>query len=203
MIKKNELWKPIFKDVNKPRNVKKKKSNKNQKRRKIRLIQMIQDRLSKYIKENTDIKGETIPKLKIIEIFAQHNLIDGKTFRGTGLLNDRIHQIARQIWTDIPEELEQKIIKLPKKKIDVKTNDFLATYEWRKLRYEVIKKYGRKCMCCGLTPDDGIKIHVDHIKPRKTHPELALDINNLQLLCEICNHGKGNWDESDWRKQSI
>lgn len=76
---------------------------------------------------------------------------------------------------------------------------FLDSYEWRSLRMRVIKKFGRRCQCCGATPEDGIKIHVDHIKPRKTHPELALAEDNLQVLCEDCNHGKGNWDSTDWR----
>lgn len=43
-------------------------------------------------------------------------------------------------------------------------------------------------------------MNVDHIKPRKTHPHLALDPSNLQVLCDVCNHGKGNWDKTDWRK---
>ena len=76
--------------------------------------------------------------------------------------------------------------------------DFLDSYEWRKLRMQAIKKYGNKCMCCGSEPPD-VVINVDHIKPRKKYPELALDINNLQILCNPCNHGKGNWDETDWR----
>lgn len=80
-----------------------------------------------------------------------------------------------------------------------KSDAFLNSYEWRKLRMEVIKKYGARCQCCGATPEDGIKINVDHIKPRRTHPHLALDIRNLQVLCNPCNHGKGNWDNSDWR----
>jgi 5-methylcytosine-specific restriction endonuclease McrA len=45
----------------------------------------------------------------------------------------------------------------------------------------------------------GINSHVDHIKPRKTHPHLALDFDNLQILCEDDNHGKANWDSTDWR----
>jgi 5-methylcytosine-specific restriction endonuclease McrA len=79
------------------------------------------------------------------------------------------------------------------------TDAFLQTYEWRRVRMEAIKKYGSRCQCCGATPADGVKMNVDHIKPRKLYPALALDINNLQVLCEECNHGKGNWDMTDWR----
>jgi hypothetical protein len=80
------------------------------------------------------------------------------------------------------------------------TDDFLQTYEWRKLRMVVIRKRGAKCECCGATPADGVTvINVDHIKPRRKHPELALEESNLQVLCHVCNHGKGNWDQTDWR----
>ncbi len=81
-------------------------------------------------------------------------------------------------------------------------DEFLQTYEWRRLRYAAIVQHERKCMACGRTPADGISLHVDHIKPRKTHPELALCLNNLQILCHECNHGKGNWDQTDWRSET-
>ena len=42
-------------------------------------------------------------------------------------------------------------------------------------------------------------MNVDHIKPRKKFPELALVEDNLQVLCGACNHGKGNWDQTNWR----
>ena len=64
---------------------------------------------------------------------------------------------------------------------------------------QALKKYGARCMCCGATPAGGAVMNVDHIKPRKLFPDLALDINNLQILCHDCNHGKGNWDQTDWR----
>lgn len=35
-------------------------------------------------------------------------------------------------------------------------------------------------------------IHVDHIKPRSTFPQLEMDINNLQILCVDCNMGNPN-----------
>lgn len=81
----------------------------------------------------------------------------------------------------------------------VTSDAFLSTYAWRKLRMEALKKYGPRCQCCGATPADGAVMNVDHIKPRKKWPSLALDLNNLQVLCHDCNHGKGNWDETDWR----
>lgn len=84
--------------------------------------------------------------------------------------------------------------------VDVTTTAFLDTFEWRKLRMEALKKYGPKCMCCGATPATGAVMNVDHVKPRKLFPALALDINNLQILCHECNHGKGNWDQTDWRQ---
>jgi hypothetical protein len=119
--------------------------------------------------------------------------------------------VIRKITIDVEEKPRQitpknlsYLEKMPSKPIVIKPKDyskanFLKSYEWRKLRMEALIKYGRKCVCCGATPETGAVMNVDHIKPRKTHPELALDINNLQVLCSDCNHGKGNWDSTDWR----
>ena len=86
--------------------------------------------------------------------------------------------------------------------IHTASDAFLMTYEWRKVRMEALKKYGAKCQCCGATPAQGAVMNVDHIKPRKLFPHLALDLNNLQVLCHDCNHGKGNWDMTDWRERN-
>lgn len=61
---------------------------------------------------------------------------------------------------------------------------------WRILRGEVIRKEGGVCRNCGKRAI-GKSAHVDHIKSRRTHPELALDITNLQLLCIQCHMRKG------------
>lgn len=76
---------------------------------------------------------------------------------------------------------------------------FYKTLEWRSLRYLALKNCGGRCMCCGNRPGDGIVLHVDHIKPRHSHPRLALVLDNLQVLCSDCNIGKGGWDDTDWR----
>lgn len=90
---------------------------------------------------------------------------------------------------DFPNDVDLTVI----------NDSFLKTYEWRRVRMVVLNKYGSRCQCCGATPKDGAVMNVDHIKPRRLFPQLALDLNNLQILCHDCNHGKGNWDMTDWR----
>lgn len=77
---------------------------------------------------------------------------------------------------------------------------FYETDEWKRLRYRVLQHYGGRCMCCGATAKDGVKIHVDHIKPKSKSPDLALEFSNMQVLCEPCNMGKSNIDSTDWRE---
>lgn len=81
----------------------------------------------------------------------------------------------------------------------IQSKEFLQSFEWRALRLEVLKRDKMKCQCCGASPKTGAVMNVDHIKPRKYFPELALDPGNLQTLCVECNHGKGNWDHTDFR----
>ncbi len=91
---------------------------------------------------------------------------------------------------------KQKGKKAPKESF----KGFYMSKEWRALRIRVMERYGCKCMMCGRSPKDhGIVIHVDHIKPKSKYPHLALDFNNLQLLCEDCNIGKSNLYDTDWR----
>jgi len=76
---------------------------------------------------------------------------------------------------------------------------FYETREWRELRYLALRNTDARCECCGATAKDGVKIHVDHIQPRYKRPDLSLSLDNLQVLCEDCNFGKGAWDTTDWR----
>jgi len=85
--------------------------------------------------------------------------------------------------------------------IKVASAGFLRSLEWRELRQKVIERYGAKCMCCGYTSNDKSRIHVDHIKPRSLYPSLALDFENLQVLCRACNKAKGNKHSTDYRQK--
>lgn len=78
-------------------------------------------------------------------------------------------------------------------------NTFYTSWEWRQLRYVFIKTKNRRCSCCGTTPDHGIRIVVDHIKPIRYFWHLRLEYKNLQLLCDECNMGKGSWDQTNWK----
>lgn len=78
---------------------------------------------------------------------------------------------------------------------------FYQSWEWKELRYKVLVKYGAVCMVCGATKETD-RICVDHIKPRSKYPELALDEDNLQVLCNSCNMGKSNKHELDHRPKA-
>ena len=50
------------------------------------------------------------------------------------------------------------------------------------------------CSECGLHIKNFLDVTVDHIQPRSKYPELALDIENLCVLCRRCNSQKGDRD---------
>lgn len=101
---------------------------------------------------------------------------------------------------DIPKPKIKKAKRKKYKKKATNYKDFYSSREWRQLRVRVLQKYECKCMMCGRSPKvHGVVLHVDHIKPRSKHPELELDITNLQVLCEDCNLGKSNRYDTDYR----
>lgn len=56
-------------------------------------------------------------------------------------------------------------------------------------RFEVFKRDGFTCGYCGRTPDDGVKLEVDHITPLSGGG--GDEITNLVTSCWDCNRGKG------------
>lgn len=83
---------------------------------------------------------------------------------------------------------------LPEQDIELQKSNQKRTprnINWR-LRAMVLMKDGAKCKLCGTTPQDGAKLHVDHIVPWANGGETVFE--NLQILCERCNIGKSNVD---------
>jgi len=60
---------------------------------------------------------------------------------------------------------------------------------WR-LRALVLMRDAARCRLCGASPQDGVRLHVDHITPWNKCGETVLE--NLQILCERCNIGKSD-----------
>lgn len=57
-----------------------------------------------------------------------------------------------------------------------------------KLRAAILERDGHKCVLCGKTPADGIRLEVDHIIEFEDGGETTYD--NGQTLCAECNKGK-------------
>lgn len=58
------------------------------------------------------------------------------------------------------------------------------------LRVKVLMRDGATCRLCGIRPEQGAQLHVDHIIPWSKGGETTLD--NLQILCSKCNLGKSD-----------
>ena len=56
------------------------------------------------------------------------------------------------------------------------------------LRYDIMKRDHFRCVLCGASQNDGVKLHVDHIIPVSKGGKT--EIKNLRTLCERCNLGK-------------
>lgn len=57
------------------------------------------------------------------------------------------------------------------------------------LRYDVMQRDNFRCRLCGVSADDGARLHVDHIIPVSRGGKT--EMSNLRTLCERCNMGKG------------
>jgi len=72
------------------------------------------------------------------------------------------------------------------------------TQEWKSLRYKFIQSKKTEelvCQQCGegpFTKENWKDMNVDHIKPVKHFWEERLNIDNLQILCWMCNRIKSN-----------
>lgn len=100
---------------------------------------------------------------------------------------DKIAQLEAEI-----ADLKRKRWKERPKYVPGMDSEFYNTWEWRDLRWQVLTASNGKCKACNRGKDNGIILHVDHIKPRSKFPALELVFDNLQVLCEDCNIGKSN-----------
>lgn len=69
---------------------------------------------------------------------------------------------------------------------------FYASPEWNVKRASAVNRLGNICAKCKHKIRKEFDLTVDHILPRSKYPHLALNDDNLQILCRKCNSAKGN-----------
>lgn len=147
-----------------------------------------------------EFEGFPLPA-QLVETFCQHH-VGGPRPDGIGTRQALIW--AAEHFLGLPHKYggvahhKKRVAKAYAREADV----FLRSDGWYALRQIALQKYGRRCMRCRIDHRHAV-ITVDHIKPRKDYPELALELSNLQILCRTCNAAKGNRDDTDWREPSL
>ena len=102
--------------------------------------------------------------------------------------------------------------------IDVETQEQRASFynskDWKQLRLEVLRDSNYECVECKrlgkVVTDVHTVLEVHHVEYLENHPERALDIDNLIVLCKECHnkvHKRFNyapyvksnkWDDEVW-----
>ena len=101
---------------------------------------------------------------------------------------------------EIPSSKPLRKRRTPPSRPYIPSETFYVMREWREVRYEALKLSDGRCSLCGRSKrENGVVLHVDHIKPRSIRPDLQFEVLNLQVLCEDCNIGKSNYCDIDWR----
>ena len=59
---------------------------------------------------------------------------------------------------------------------------------WKRVRKEVLRRDGYRCVFCGKDVSGYKKSRIDHIVPLKEEPSLGLDPKNLRTLCAPCDN---------------
>ena len=101
------------------------------------------------------------------------------------------------IYKPEPKKKKDKPKKNDYKHFYIPSQDFFKMREWQSLRRSVLKKYGLRCMKCGVSR---CELHVDHIFPRSKFPHLQFEFSNLHVLCRGCNMEKSNHHFTDYRQ---
>jgi 5-methylcytosine-specific restriction endonuclease McrA len=68
------------------------------------------------------------------------------------------------------------------------TDPFYYSEAWRTLRYTALRRDRWACTVCGRSVRKRGESRVDHVKPRRQFPALALVLSNIRTLCASCDN---------------
>lgn len=146
-----------------------------------------------------DLQGVVDRLTLLYPIFHSYNQIGkGETVvfkKLIGNINNWLHSQRGQ---------EKKVDSLKSTSIDleaVKARADLKVKVMAGMRWQVFQRDSWRCLSCGRTADDGIILHIDHIMPRSKGGKDEL--GNYQTLCDICNIGKSNKNDTDIKQSRI
>jgi 5-methylcytosine-specific restriction endonuclease McrA len=136
------------------------------------------------------------------KLYRKFNGISRKIKSTLSCPTNKDNQIVKTINTDSkPNPIGYKSRCRKNETFDLTPETFYKSWRWKEIRLIALDACGRRCVSCGATPspNNRVVLHVDHIKPLRFHQELALDLSNLQVLCEDCNQGKSWFNTKDYR----
>ncbi|CDQ17953.1 HNH endonuclease [Halobacillus karajensis] len=106
---------------------------------------------------------------------------------------------------------------MPEYKTKDQKRTFYKSNAWQVLRQEALVRDNYECQECKRQgkvftdqhdPDKHKRLDVDHKREIYTHPELALELDNLETLCIRCHNRKHNrfkfkkkknkWNDERW-----
>lgn len=138
--------------------------------------------IDKYLTQaENEYSGRPVEEILLpYKVKSEKILDEQKTQIST--MNQELKVMNRTITENISELMGNKKLTF------ILSDDFYNSTDWIQIRDQAFNRGPRVCRYCGSTDD----LTVDHIKPRSKYPELALTVNNTQILCRSCNSSKGN-----------
>lgn len=122
-------------------------------------------------------------------VVSEYKKRTGKVFRDPDRAIRKLHQngflikVAKGIYRYEPSEVVER-----------KPEDF--TEEQKKI---ILERDGYKCVKCGRGKEEGMELHVDHIKPKDLDGKAVIE--NGQVLCSRCNFLKKNLKQTETGKK--
>jgi 5-methylcytosine-specific restriction endonuclease McrA len=100
-------------------------------------------------------------------------------------INDKFHRLARTTYQFTRKQYA-----------DPKYEAFRDSDEGRAWKKQKLAECNNRCPECHKLISDN-NSNIDHKHPRRYHPWLAWDVNNLWVMCRDCNLNKSDmeWDE--------